>query len=192
MLKDFFSLAFGNIKHKGIRSWLTIIGIFIGITSVVALISLGNGLSLAINSQFGISTTEVITVQAGGLSAFGPPGSGAADPLTTDDLEAIERVNGIERVIRRNLRSGKLEFNDNVVFGLAANVPNGEDREFVYKQLDLSVEEGRHLKDGDSKKVFLGNNFYKNKVGLKKRVFPGNRVVINDVSFEVLGVGEKM
>ena len=91
-MKDYFDLAFGNLKHRGVRSWLTLLGIFIGIAAVVSLISLGSGLKLAVNSQFGVSTTEVITVQAGGVTAFGPPGSGAANPLDVDDMEAIEKI----------------------------------------------------------------------------------------------------
>ena len=116
-MKDFFILAFGNLKNRGVRSWLTLIGIFIGIVAVVALISLGEGLSLAVNSQFGISSTEIISVQAGGVSAFGPPGSGDANPLTIDDMEKIERLSSVNRVLRRNLATGKLEFNDLAVFG---------------------------------------------------------------------------
>ena len=44
MIVDFFSLALKNLRHRGIRSWLTLLGIFIGVTAVVSLISLGNGL----------------------------------------------------------------------------------------------------------------------------------------------------
>ncbi len=40
MIKDYFSLAFGNIRTKGLRSWLTILGVFIGIAAVVSLIPL--------------------------------------------------------------------------------------------------------------------------------------------------------
>ena len=37
MLGDYFSLSIKNLKHRGIRSWLTLLGIFIGIAAVVAL-----------------------------------------------------------------------------------------------------------------------------------------------------------
>ena len=49
---EFFRLALTNIKEKRTRSWLTLLGIFIGIASVVALIGLGDGLKLAISNQF--------------------------------------------------------------------------------------------------------------------------------------------
>jgi len=61
-----------NLSHRGLRSWLTLLGIFIGVAAVVSLISLGNGLQLAVSSQFSISSTEILTVEAGGISFGGP------------------------------------------------------------------------------------------------------------------------
>jgi putative ABC transport system permease protein len=191
MIFDYFSLAFGNLKHRGIRSWLTLIGIFIGITAVVSLISLGDGLKLAVISQFGISSTEVISVQAGGISFAGPPGSGDVNPLNVNDLEKIRRISSVEKAIRRNIPAGKLEFNDIVIFGFATNVPDGEERKFMYETLTLEPQIGRLLKDGDTNKVFLGYNFYVDKVGLGKSIKPGDFVLIQDERFEVVGIAKK-
>ncbi|MFC1728642.1 ABC transporter permease, partial [Nanoarchaeota archaeon] len=44
MIKDYFFLAFRSIAKRRLRSWLTMIGIFIGIAAVVSLIGLGEGL----------------------------------------------------------------------------------------------------------------------------------------------------
>jgi putative ABC transport system permease protein len=191
MISEAFLLAFKNLKHKGVRSWLTMLGIFIGITSVVALISLGNGLTMAVNSQFGMTSTEVISVQAGGLNSFGPPGSGAVSPLTTEDMDVVKKVRGVERVIRRNLPTGKLEFNDIVGFGVAINIPDGDDRDFVYDMLELELEEGRFLKDGDTHFVMLGYNFYADKAGFEKPIRAGNRIILQDEVFTVVGITKK-
>lgn len=191
MIRDSFFLAFANLKHKGLRSWLTILGIFIGITTVVALISLGNGLKEAVNSQFGVSSTEVISVQAGGLNSYGPPGSGAVDPLTSKDLEAIKKLDSVERAIKRNIPSGKFEFNDVLGFGFAGSIPDGEDRKFIYEMMKLEAETGRLLKDGDDKGVVLGYNFYIDKAGFGKRIYPGDKVLIQDTEFEVIGIAKK-
>lgn len=191
MLIDYFRLAFKNVRKRGLRSWLTILGIFIGIAAVVSLISLGNSLSAAISAQFGISSTEVISVQAGGLNSYGPPGSGAVNPLVKGDAEAIDKLNSVQRAIPRNIRSGKLEFNDRTVFGFAANVPDGADRKFFYDSMEAEAEAGRLLEDGDDKKVVMGYNFYIDKVGLGKEIKPGDKVLINDERFEVAGIMKK-
>ncbi len=191
MIKDYFTLAFKNFKHRGARSWLTLLGIFIGVTAVVALISLGTSLQVAVSSQFGISQTETITIQAGGISGSSPPGSSVVNPLTTDDLKIIKKINGVKNAVRRNMNYGKLEYNDIVVFGFVGSIPSGNDREFIYDELSAEPIAGRLLKDSDSKKVLLGYNFYADKVGIEKQILPGKKVLINDESFEVIGLLEK-
>jgi len=123
---------------------------------------------------------------------MGPPGMAVATPLTTEDIEAVKKVSGVKNVIRRNIKSGKLEFNDKVVFGMAANVPDGEERELVYELMNIEEETGRLLQDGDSKKVVLGYNFYADKVGLEKKVKPGDEILIQDEKFEVIGITKKL
>lgn len=191
MIVDYFKLAFNNLRRKKLRSWLTILGVLIGITAVVSLIGLGEGLETAISSQFGISVTNVLTIQAGGVSGAGPPGTGVVNPLTLDDAEDIERLSSIERVIPRVIQAGRLEFNDRLIFGSALNVPDGADRDFVYESLNIDAEFGRLLKDSDVGKVVLGYNFYDNKVGLNKPVLVGNTVLIQNKKFEVVGITEK-
>ena len=51
MIEDFFKLGWSNIRKRKLRSWLTMIGIFIGIAAVVSLISLGQGLQNYIDDE---------------------------------------------------------------------------------------------------------------------------------------------
>jgi len=191
MIRDYFALSLKNLKHRGIRSWLTLLGIFIGILAVVSLISLGNGLQLGVMSQFGLSSTEVISVQAGGLNSYGPPGAGAVNPLTEKDAEAIEKLSLVDKAIPRYLPSGKLEFNDKVSFGMAMSVPDSPNRKLTYEILDLETEAGRLLKDGDVNKVVLGNNFNTDKNGFDKKISVGNTILLQDKKFQVVGITKK-
>ncbi|MAH49353.1 hypothetical protein CMI37_26250 [Candidatus Pacearchaeota archaeon] len=196
MLGDYFILSLKNLKHRGIRSWLTLLGIFIGIAAVVSLITLGNGLQAAVGAQFGVSSTEIITVQAGGLNAYGPPGSGVVNSLTIEDARAIEKLSLVNRAIRRNLPSGRLEFNDIAVFGNVMSIPSGDDKKFSYEMMELETEAGRLLKDSDRNRVMLGYNFYADKVGLEKAIKIGDKVSIQGESlvmqdYEVIGLLKK-
>ena len=170
---------------------MTLLGIFIGIMAVVSLISLGSGLKLAVAAQFGISTTEVITIQAGGLSSAGPPGTAVTNPLQTSDVEAIEKLSTVDIAFSRIITSGKLEFNDIVGFGLAVSIPDGSARKFAYETAELEAEFGRMLKDGDTNKVVLGNNFYTNEESFGKPIKVGDKVLLQDKKFEVVGILEK-
>src|SRR3989344_293191 len=175
MFGDYFKLAFRNLKHRGIRSWLTLLGIFIGVLAVISLVSLGTGLKTAVASQFGIGTTEVISVQAGGISAAGPPGTGVTKFLTYSDADAIERLSTVEAAIPRIITSGKLEYNDFVGFGYAASIPDGDKRDLVYEILDINPEVGRLLKDGS---FIFDNLVYMNEEPLKDLMNYGERVDI--------------
>jgi len=192
MIRDYFFMSFRNLRRRGLRSWLTLIGILIGIAAVVSLITIGNGLREAVNSQFGISSTEVISVQAGGLNSFGPPGSGAVNPLTVQDSEAIERLSSVEYAIPRNIESVRVEFNDKLLIGLGVSLPKGDKRKFVYELMDLEIESGRFLDNKDSGKVLLGNDFSdKTKSGFDKAVRIGDSLSIEGKNFEVAGIFKK-
>lgn len=192
MFLDYTSIAFKNLKRRGIRSWLTLLGIFIGIATVVSLISLGGGLRHAILSQFGVSSTEVISVQAGGLNSFGPPGTSVSNPLTKDDVEAISRLNTVDEAIGRNIVTVKAEFNDILLIGSATNVPSGSQRELTYEIMSVETLEGKLLEDGDLGKVVLGNNFYfEDKSGFDKAIRVGNTITLNDRKYQVQGILKK-
>jgi len=191
MKLDYLILALKNLRHRGIRSWLTLLGIFIGVTAVVSLMSLGAGLQAAVGAQFGISSTQVLQVQAGGINALGAPGSGAVDKLTSDDVEAIGKLSSVEMAIPRIISSGKMEFNDIVAFGMSISVPDGEERKFAYEVMELDIEVGRMLKDGDVNKVMLGYNFWRNGDIYGEAIVPGKSVLIQDEKFVVVGILEK-
>jgi putative ABC transport system permease protein len=191
MKLDYLILALKNLKHRGIRSWLTLLGIFIGVTAVVALIGLGAGLQAAVGAQFGISSTQLITVQAGGVNAFGAPGSGVVNKLQIDDVRAIDGLSDVELAISRIISPGKLEFNDVVHFGNFISIPDGEGRTLAYDVMDLNAMSGRMLKDGDGKNVVLGYNFWENKETYGKRIVTGKNILIQDEKFKVVGILEK-
>ena len=186
MFEDYVKLAFNNVKKRGIRSWLTMLGIFIGIAAVVALISLGQGLQNAITGQFGELDPDKLTVQ-NAETGFGPPGSTAVAKLNQHDIDIIMGIQGVEFVIPRYIRSVKVEYNDIAKFEIATNVPEGEDEiEVVYDALNVKVAEGRLLNKNDRKKVFLGEDFT-NENKYDKKISIGKKVKIQGVDFDVIG-----
>jgi len=186
-LWNYFKIAYSNISRRQLRSWLTLIGIIIGIATVVSLNALGEGLEFAIESQFSDLGSNVITITASG--GFGPPGTGVITPLSDKEFNAISSVSGIETVAGRILEFGKLVFNDKAIFGYSASLSNDKDqRELLEKLLNMEIEVGRFLTSSDDRKVILGNNFYTDSVGLGKIIKPGDKIMIDDVSFEVVGI----
>src|SRR3989338_3800274 len=189
MIKDYLLFSFSNLKSRRLRSWLTMIGIFIGIAAVVALIGLGEGLRGAINAQFGFLGADIISVTASG--GFGPPGTGVVNHLTEKELDSIKEIPGIEAAAGRILEPGKLVFNDKVVFGYAASLPEGEGREVMEHVMNMKAEKGRLLEDGDSGVVLLGHSFSEEDNPFGKPLSPGAKVEIQDEEFKVIGIMEK-
>jgi putative ABC transport system permease protein len=187
MKKDYFVLALGNLKHRGVRSWLTILGVFIGIAAVVALITLGNGLREVITDQFSTLSTDKLTI-LNAETGMGPPGSTAITKLNEHDVEVINKVNGVDETIPRLLRVVKMEFNKNVNFGYLRDLPNNlEQSKIVFENLNVKLESGRMLKIDDNNKIILGADIAKEST-FGKEIKVGNNLLINEKSFEIVGI----
>lgn len=190
MLRDYALFSLKNLRNRRLRSWLTMIGIFIGIAAVVSLIGLGEGLRLAIMSQFGFLGPDVLGVQASGLAFAGPPGTAVANPLSDELSSKIRKINGVEASFNRYIKSSTIEFNDRQDIGIAGSMPEGENRKIFERMINLKAEEGRLLKDGDAKKAVIGNDFRKEGT-FGKGIKAGDRIIINGISFDVVGILEK-
>ncbi len=109
MLGDFLSLAGSSIAHRRMRSWLTVIGVFIGITAVVALISIGLGLERTIEDEVG-KVFGVDTFLLAPRGAFGPPGSGGSNRNQYAlDLEWLRNVEGVKTAAAVRRQTGFVE-----------------------------------------------------------------------------------
>ncbi len=189
-MKDYFFLAFSNIRHRGLRSWLTILGIFIGIAAVVALISLGQGLRQAVTGQFSSLSADVLVVTSA-ETGFGPPGSTAVRKLTEHDLNIIKSVSGIKQVIPRLLRIVKVEYNNKLEFFFTASIPSdSKSAEMIYNSFNLKLDKGKRLEATDRKKIVLGSDMASSDV-FGKNLEVGKKIKIQDKEFEVLGILKK-
>ena len=95
MVKDYFRLAYRSARQRKLRSWLTMIGIFVGIAAVVALVSLSQGMQNAIAEQFVSLGSDKLVVQSA-ETGFGPPGTDVSNTLVSKDKDVIEKVNGVD------------------------------------------------------------------------------------------------
>lgn len=191
MLVDLIVYSFRNLKNRKLRTWLTMFGIVIGIASVIALIGLGGGLRMAITGQFGAVSADILSIQAGGVAFAGPPGTFVVNPLEKEYVDDIEKLPDIDFAVGRIIESGTLEFNDVKRFGVAASMPGGDARETFVEVMGLEIAEGRTLKEDDINKVLLGGNFAEEDNGFEKPIRTGDKVLINDEQFEVVGILEK-
>src|SRR3990167_6782905 len=102
-----FRLALNIMVHSKLRSWLTIIGIVIGVAAIVAIVSIGEGAQASVQERIGGLGADIITVSpgfqraAGGFrGGFGGGGGDSATTtsaknLTNRDIQVIKAVEGI-------------------------------------------------------------------------------------------------
>jgi len=180
---DWFIIAFRNVTHKKVRSWLTLVGIFAGIAAVVALISLGQGMQSAIEEQFSSLGTNTISITGAG-STYGPPGTNAVGILTDKDVRLIEEVNGVEFVFGRYIQSVLIEQEDEQELAFAVSLPGGSLRAEIIEMLDQETTEGRIIEEDEHKKITVGSSITFN----DKSPNIGKRVTIKDETFMVSGI----
>ena len=189
MILDYIRIAIKNLRNRGLRSYLTMLGIFIGIAAVVSLISLGSGLQQAITGQFATLDADKLIIQNVG-TGFGPPGSTAIKKINKHDLVLIRSVSGIEEAIPRLIRIVKTEFNKIAQFNYVASMPsNKRQLQIIYDSLNLNLESGRLLTENDKRRVILGNDFLSN--DFEKPIRIGSILKIQEKEFEVVGILKK-
>ncbi|MBW2988684.1 ABC transporter permease [Candidatus Woesearchaeota archaeon] len=189
MLKDYFLFSFNNLKSRKLRSWLTMLGIFIGIAAVVALIGLGEGLRVAINSQFGFLGADLMMITTGG--AHGPPGTTIVEvPFTKSNVGQIESVGGVRMAAGRIANQIKMGYNDKTSFSIATSMPDGEDRRDIEEAINYEAAKGRLLDDGDKYAAVIGSSLADEKT-FGKEIMPGSKIELEDKEFKVAGILEK-
>jgi len=188
MLADYTRLALTGIKQKGIRSLLTMMGIFIGIAMVVSLISLGEGLQNAMLEQFEMMGTNVIMVMPGaGIESM----FGSAVPVTEHDVDVIKKTRGVDVVGGLVTKIAKVEYKDEIKYSWVSGFPQDEGRKIIEDMQQMKIETGRDLREGDKYKAIVGYMMAHGDV-FEKEVNVGDNIMINDQEFEVVGSLERI
>jgi putative ABC transport system permease protein len=108
---DLLRLALGALRAHRLRSFLSMLGIAIGVTAVILLTSIGEGTRVYVVSQFTQFGTNIIAVNPGKSKTFGIPGvlGGTTRKLTIDDAEALTRIPGVEIVVPVTMGLARVE-----------------------------------------------------------------------------------
>jgi putative ABC transport system permease protein len=194
-LQKSLRFALNMLLHSKLRSWLTIIGIVIGVGAIIAIVSLGEGLQASVSSQLGGLGADLITVSPGFSRAQGFGGGGGdnnqVSTLTDEtyigrkDLQMIKSVPGIAFVNPTISGSADITY-----LGEKTKVSIQGVDESVWKHfITTELESGRYLSAADSNVIVisygLAHNIFENEIYVNKPV------VINDNLFRVVGVLEE-
>src|SRR5512139_3118869 len=100
-MRALLHLATGALRAHRLRSFLSMLGIAIGVAAVILLTSIGEGTRVYMVSQFTQFGTNILAINPGKSKTIGIPGvlGGTTRKLTIDDGEALFRVPGVETVV---------------------------------------------------------------------------------------------
>ncbi|MBI4983043.1 ABC transporter permease, partial [Candidatus Woesearchaeota archaeon] len=156
MIADYFKLSWKEIRRRKLRSWLTLIGIIIGISAIISLIALGQGLQNAVETQFSNLGKDKLFITAKG-NPLSMGLSIEAVKITTDDIKVVQGVTGVRLAMGYIYTSPKLEFNHNVRYFYVAGIPtDAEEKNLLEQAQNMKVIAGRSLQPGDKYKAVLG------------------------------------
>ena len=190
MIKDYVQYSVKNISNRRMRSWLTMIGIFIGIAAVVSLVSLGQGLQQAVLDQFmGLGADKIIIQPKGvGLGSIGTNPT----QLTDTDLKKIRSIPSIKEVAGEMYKVTAIEYNNKQVVYFVFSLPRDtRQREVITQLQDSTIEVGRALKPDEKGKVVVGYRYNHDKV-FDKNLKLGDKLIVNGKEFEIAGFMEKI
>ena len=185
-----FSLAITAILANKLRSFLTILGIVIGVLSVILLVALVSGLQKFITGQISGFGSNLIFVVPGTLNGGRGPGGAAVNRLQFNDVQTIEREiqSKIEvAAVVTKVSAGKVgnkQSKNMTITGAEAN--------YTKIVSSTKIADGRFLNDAEAssgKRVaIIGQTVQKN-------LFPdtnpiGKKLLIGTLSYDVIGTFE--
>lgn len=187
MKVEYFRFATKNIRKKGVRSWLTMLGIFVGIAAVVSLISLGKGMDEFIKDQFASMGNDMIIVMPGsGFESFG------SSKLTEHDEKVISGVRGVRDVAPFLVKVARVEYGKDSVYTWVMGTPFDNRYDILDEMDTFKIIAGKRPQDSDKYKAGVGYLFYTGEKFDNKKLKPGNRILINGVQFKVAAAYDRI
>ncbi len=188
-ITDLIRLSSSALIARRLRSFLTALGIAVGIAAVVLLTSIGEGVHRFVLSEFTQFGTNLIAVTPGKTETFGMSAAIISNvrPLSLEDAEALERVPHVLAVVPMVQGNAKAEAGNRdrrtMVFGVGSEVP---------RVWQMNVTAGRFLPDDDHRSerayAVLGAKLRRELFGNDNPL--GHRIRVGGGRYRVIGVME--
>jgi len=191
LFSENFKIALRALRANKMRSLLTILGIVIGVATVVALLSIGKGATASITSQIQSNGSNLLTISPGrqqrGMAVSGQ--SRQASYLYYSDYQLLQRSlsTNITAIVPSYQSSYVVKYGDQSFNVNVTGVTEAYKDVHTYK-----VTEGHYITDGDNKSealaAVLGSQTASDLFGGLSPI--GKTISINGIKFEVVGVLE--
>jgi putative ABC transport system permease protein len=184
MLWDTILLALREIRRNVMRSFLTILGIVIGVASVITMVTLGGGATVQVTRQIASLGSNMLMVTPG--KRMGPGQASAAPLFKMRDVDAVARdIRSLAAAAPAASRMttaifGNENWSTNVI---------GTDNQYLIVR-NLSVRTGRQFSDSELRAgaavCIIGDTVRKKLFGGQEPL--GNRIRLGKLSFQIVGL----
>jgi putative ABC transport system permease protein len=178
------------LKNK-LRSFLTILGIIIGVGAVIAMVAIGEGAKARVQKTFEAMGTNLLILQSGSSRSAGVRGGqGSAPSLTWEDLRAIEKEVSSIRYAVPQLTARMQIVSDDANWSTQIRGTTPEYFDVRNWPIDMGGRFTQTDVEGGTKVAILGRTVSDNLFG--EGVDPVGQVVrINNVPYQVVGLAAK-
>ncbi len=171
-------MALSNIRSNRMRSFLTMLGIIIGVGSVIALITIVSSVTGSVVDQFESLGAGTLTISATGTSV--------KHGLEDEDIEALSEVEGVDAVAPTASLSTTAVYD-----GTVSDTVQVEGRDAVYFQHnDDTIQSGRYFNaaemTGKTNVAIIDTDFVTNVLGGNSAL--GTTFILNGYSYKVIGI----
>ncbi|WP_028994366.1 ABC transporter permease [Azonexus hydrophilus] len=188
-LRDAIRLAARAVTAQRLRSFLTLLGIAVGIASVILLTSIGEGIHRYVLGEFSQFGTNVVTIAPGKTKTGGAPSGlpSSARPLTLEDAQSLARLPHVVAVTPNIKGNAEIQGNGRTRRTLVSGV--SADSAAVFR---LAARSGQYLPADDAGNarafVVLGAKLKEELFGADNAL--GQRIRIGGLQFRVIGIME--
>src|SRR5687768_908643 len=185
---EILSVALGALRANKLRSFLTMLGIVIGVSAVIAMIALGNGAQQAMKDRIAALGTTLLSAMPGQAVGVGGIRSTDQQKMTPDDAVAIEQraryVTAVQPEMSRQLQLQYLNRNVSTqIVGTTAN---------YLPVRKFEIQAGRMFTTGEDQRrervAVLGSAVLQNLEIATPEAILGQPIRIRGLQFTVIGV----
>lgn len=182
MLSDYLKLALNNLLRRKVRTFLTVLGILIGIAAVVSLVSLGEGFSNSVDNQFNMIGADKIIISVNNmLTSF-------TNPFTTDSVTKIKKVSGVSDVSYLITGIAPVTYKNTTQNVFIGAYPLDSSRRIIESMNNLKINSGRQLREHNDYDIIVGCDYPKSTNIFSHSITVGNKLEIAGNKYTIVGV----
>jgi putative ABC transport system permease protein len=182
MIKEYIKIAIKSLLTRKLRSWLTMIGVVIGIFLIMSLLSLSQGIEKAVLQQLSMMGKDLIIVLPGEVTDITTAMGGGME-LSEDDIEAIKKAEGVAVVVPMTYKGEAIRYEGEKKTVLITGAPWEETLEILKSDAGWDLSQGRWPISG-KREICVGSL-------VPEEIFPGmkvgDKVTLKGKQFEVTG-----